>query len=160
MHLTQWPTAVPFRSPPSCGFFRFCPGSFQISIIAKIAGPGRKRHSSDPDPSSGSDSGDGQPVSAKCLKMSSDGGSDAVGRRGASQPRRGHGREPGPDLTSWSSKKKQKDRANQESREAKRAVAVLDGVIAEVKRGQLTHSCRSPNVQLIRPKGKKLLDLV
>uniref|UniRef100_H3C642 ubiquitinyl hydrolase 1 n=1 Tax=Tetraodon nigroviridis TaxID=99883 RepID=H3C642_TETNG len=33
-----------------------------------------------------------------------------------------------------SSKKKQKDRANQESREAKRAVAVVDAVIAEVRK--------------------------
>ncbi|CAF93184.1 unnamed protein product, partial [Tetraodon nigroviridis] len=118
---------------------RFCSGSFQISIIAKIAGPGRKRRNSDPDPSSGSDSGDGQPVSAKCLKMSSDGGNSALGgdaaaHRGGSQQRRGHGREAASDLSSCSSKKKQKDRANQESREAKRAVAVVDAVIAEVRK--------------------------
>lgn len=123
----------------------FCSGSFQTSIIAKIAGPGRKRHNSDPDPSSGSDSGDGQPVSAKCLKMSSSGasgvaGSDAVGRRGGSQQRRGSGRETSSDLSSSTSKKKQKDKANQESREAKRAAAVVDGVIAEVKRGK--EDCR------------------
>lgn len=72
--------------------------------------------------------------------MSSDGGNsavgrDAVGHRGGSQQRRGSGREAGSDLSSCSSKKKQKDRANQESREAKRAVAVVDGVIAEVKKG-------------------------
>lgn len=73
--------------------------------------------------------------------MSSDGGNstvgrDAVGHRGGSQQRRGSGREAGSDLSSCSSKKKQKDRANQESREAKRAVAVVDGVIAEVKKGK------------------------
>lgn len=116
-------------------FSRFCSGSVQISIIAKIAGPGRKRHNSDPDPSSGSDSGDGQPVSAKCLKMSGEGGGSAVGRHGGSQQRRGNGREAAPDASSCTSKKKQKDRANQESREAKRAVAVVDGVITEVKKG-------------------------
>lgn len=103
------------------------------SIIAKIAGPGRKRHTSDSDPSSGSDSGDGRPVSAKCLKMASSGvaGSETVGRR------RG-GRDNSSDLPSSTSKKKQKDRANQESREAKRAAAAaaVDGVIAEVKRGK------------------------
>lgn len=74
--------------------------------------------------------------------MSSDGGkssvgSDAVGQRGGSQQRRGPGREMGSEL-SCSSKKKQKDRANQESREAKRAVAVVDGVIAEVKKGDIS----------------------
>lgn len=78
--------------------------------------------------------------------MSSDGGnhavgSDAVGRRGGSQQRRGNGRDSASDLSSCSSKKKQKDRANQESREAKRAVAVVDGVVAEVKKGnfKITH---------------------
>lgn len=73
--------------------------------------------------------------------MSSDGGngavgSDAAGHRGGSQQRRGQGRETGSDLSSCSSKKKQKDRANQESREAKRAVAVVDGVTAQVKKGK------------------------
>lgn len=131
-----------FQIPSLLRLSRFCSGSFQISIIAKIAGPGRKRRNSDPDPSSGSDSGDGQPVSAKCLKMSSDGGNSALGgdaaaHRGGSQQRRGHGREAASDLSSCSSKKKQKDRANQESREAKRAVAVVDAVIAEVRKGNL-----------------------
>lgn len=63
-------------------------------------------------------------------------GSDAVARRGGSQQRRGSGRENSSDLSSSTSKKKQKDKANQESREAKRAAAVVDGVIAEVKRGK------------------------
>uniref|UniRef100_A0A3Q3A4N1 ubiquitinyl hydrolase 1 n=1 Tax=Kryptolebias marmoratus TaxID=37003 RepID=A0A3Q3A4N1_KRYMA len=47
-------------------------------------------------------------------------GSETVGRRGGAQQRGGSGRENGSDLTSSTSKKKQKDRANQESREAKR----------------------------------------
>lgn len=73
--------------------------------------------------------------------MSSDGGkssvgSDAVGQRGGSQ-QRPTGGEMGSEL-SCSSKKKQKDRANQESREAKRTVAVVDGVIAEVKKGDIS----------------------
>lgn len=113
-------------------------------IIAKIAGPGRKRHTSDSDPSSGSDSNDGRPVSAKCLKMASSGGSslagnETVGRRGGAQHRRGSGRANSSDLSTSTSKKKQKDRANQESREAKRAAAAAaaaDGVIAEVKKGK------------------------
>lgn len=63
-------------------------------------------------------------------------GSDAVGRRGGSQQRRSSGRENSSDLSSSTSKKKQKDKANQESREAKRAAAVVEGVIAEVKRGK------------------------
>lgn len=67
--------------------------------------------------------------------MSSDGGNGAVGRHGGSHHRRGNGRETGFDQSSCASKKKQKDRANQESREAKRAVAVVDGVIAEIKKG-------------------------
>ncbi|XP_017266836.1 ubiquitin carboxyl-terminal hydrolase 19 isoform X2 [Kryptolebias marmoratus] len=65
-------------------------------------------------------------------------GSETVGRRGGAQQRGGSGRENGSDLTSSTSKKKQKDRANQESREAKRAAAaasaVVDGVLAEVKK--------------------------
>lgn len=82
--------------------------------------------------------------------MSSNGGnsmldSDATNRHGGSQQRRGNGRETGSDLPSCTSKKKQKDRANQESREAKRAVAVVDGVIAEVKKGNnnftFSHLC-------------------
>ncbi|XP_012778509.2 ubiquitin carboxyl-terminal hydrolase 19 isoform X1 [Maylandia zebra] len=60
-------------------------------------------------------------------------GSEAVGHRGGAQQRGGSSRENGSDLPSSTSKKKQKDRANQESREAKRAAAV-DGVIAEVKK--------------------------
>lgn len=67
--------------------------------------------------------------------MSSDGGNGAVGRHGGSHQRRGNGRETGLDQSSCASKKKQKDRANQESREAKRVVAVVDGVIAEIKKG-------------------------
>ncbi|MEQ2183073.1 hypothetical protein GOODEAATRI_028898 [Goodea atripinnis] len=113
------------------------------SIIAKIAGPGRKRQTSDPDPSSGSDSGDGRPVSAKCLKMASSGGngvagSETLGRRSGTQQRRGSGSE----QTASTSKKKQKDKVNQESREAKRAAAAaanaaVDGVLAEVKKGKM-----------------------
>ncbi|CAG6021029.1 unnamed protein product [Menidia menidia] len=111
------------------------------SIVAKIAGPGRKRHTSDPDPSSGSDSGDGRPVSAKCLKMASSGGGEAPGRRGGAQQRGGGG---GSDPASSTSKKKQKDRANQESREAKRAAAAVDGVLAEVKKVGRTRSRPPP----------------
>lgn len=70
--------------------------------------------------------------------MSSNGGNGAMGRHGGSHQRRGNGREAGSDLSSCSSKKKQKDRANQESREAKRTVAVVDGVIAEIKKGNVT----------------------
>ncbi|XP_013871731.1 ubiquitin carboxyl-terminal hydrolase 19 isoform X2 [Austrofundulus limnaeus] len=66
------------------------------------------------------------------------GGSETVGRRGGAQQRGGGGRENSSELTSSSSKKKQKDRYNQESREAKRAgaaaSAVVDGVLAEVKK--------------------------
>ncbi|MEQ2204043.1 hypothetical protein XENOCAPTIV_007027 [Xenoophorus captivus] len=118
------------------------------SIIAKIAGPGRKRHTSDPDPSSGSDSGDGRPVSAKCLKMASSGGngvagSETLGRRSGTQQRRGSGSE----HTASTSKKKQKDKVNQESREAKRAAAAaanaaVDGVLAEVKKDGRQWSCQ------------------
>uniref|UniRef100_A0A674NRL2 ubiquitinyl hydrolase 1 n=1 Tax=Takifugu rubripes TaxID=31033 RepID=A0A674NRL2_TAKRU len=57
-----------------------------------------------------------------------------MGRHGGSHQRRGNGREAGSDLSSCTSKKKQKDRANQESREAKRTVAVVDGVTAEIKK--------------------------
>eukprot|EP00066_Takifugu_rubripes_P029655 XP_011618921.1 PREDICTED: ubiquitin carboxyl-terminal hydrolase 19 isoform X2 [Takifugu rubripes] len=66
--------------------------------------------------------------------MSSNGGNGAMGRHGGSHQRRGNGREAGSDLSSCTSKKKQKDRANQESREAKRTVAVVDGVTAEIKK--------------------------
>lgn len=84
--------------------------------------------------------------------MSSDGGnSDAAGRRGGSQQRRGHGRETGSDLSSCSSKKKQKDRANQESREAKRAVALVEGVgIAEVRKGKETHVYTCSSISLLK----------
>lgn len=64
-----------------------------------------------------------------------------VGRRGGGQHRGGGGRENSTDLSSSTSKKKQKDRANQESREAKRAAAAVDGVIAEVKKGELDRLC-------------------
>lgn len=67
-------------------------------------------------------------------------GSETVGRHGGAQQRGGNGRENGSELTPSTSKKKQKDRANQESREAKRvaaaASAVVDGVLAEVKKGK------------------------
>ncbi|XP_037540956.1 ubiquitin carboxyl-terminal hydrolase 19 [Nematolebias whitei] len=75
--------------------------------------------------------------------MASSGGSDVagsetVGRHSGAQQRGGSGRENGSDLTPSTSKKKQKDKANQESREAKRvaaaASAVVDGVLAEVKK--------------------------
>ncbi|KAM4562781.1 ubiquitin carboxyl-terminal hydrolase 19 isoform 1-T1 [Odontesthes bonariensis] len=67
--------------------------------------------------------------------MASSGGSESVGRRGGAQQRGASGRENGSELASSTSKKKQKDRANQESREAKRAaVAAVDGVLAEVKK--------------------------
>uniref|UniRef100_A0A3P9D6M0 ubiquitinyl hydrolase 1 n=1 Tax=Maylandia zebra TaxID=106582 RepID=A0A3P9D6M0_9CICH len=52
-------------------------------------------------------------------------GSEAVGHRGGAQQRGGSSRENGSDLPSSTSKKKQKDRANQESREAKRAAFLL-----------------------------------
>ncbi|KAM9343659.1 ubiquitin carboxyl-terminal hydrolase 19 isoform 2-T2 [Pholidichthys leucotaenia] len=66
--------------------------------------------------------------------MASNGGSEMVGRRSGTQQRGGSGRENGSDLPSSTSKKKQKDRANQESREAKRAAAAADGVIPEAKK--------------------------
>ncbi|KPP76482.1 ubiquitin carboxyl-terminal hydrolase 19-like [Scleropages formosus] len=78
----------------------FCPAKF-----AKIAGPGRKRHTPEPDPNS--DTGAGQPVSSKWLKMASS--AEVSGRRRA--PR---------GTEDSASKKKQKDKANQESKEAKR----------------------------------------
>lgn len=68
--------------------------------------------------------------------MSSGSGGETVGRRsGGHQRSGGGGRENSTDLATSTSKKKQKDRANQESREAKRAA--VDGVIAEVKKGEL-----------------------
>uniref|UniRef100_A0A1A7YXQ2 ubiquitinyl hydrolase 1 n=1 Tax=Iconisemion striatum TaxID=60296 RepID=A0A1A7YXQ2_9TELE len=75
--------------------------------------------------------------------MASSGGSgvaggETVGRHDAAQQRGGGGRENASDLAPSTSKKKQKDRANQESREAKRAAAAanaaVDGVLAEVKK--------------------------
>lgn len=78
--------------------------------------------------------------------MSSGSGGETVGRRGGGHHRGGGSggggggggaRENSTDLSSSTSKKKQKDRANQESREAKRAAAAVDGVIAEVKKGEL-----------------------
>lgn len=76
--------------------------------------------------------------------MSSGSGGETVGRRGGGHQRGGGcggggggGRENSTDLATSTSKKKQKDRANQESREAKRAAAAVDGVIAEVKKGEL-----------------------
>lgn len=69
--------------------------------VAKIAGPGRKRRS--PDPDAVADPG-ALWLSTKRLKMS--GGASATG------PRRGP-----PGLEEATSKKKQKDRANQESKD-------------------------------------------
>lgn len=69
--------------------------------VAKIAGPGRKRRS--PDPDAVADPG-ALWLSTKRLKMS--GGTSATG------PRRGP-----PGLEDATSKKKQKDRANQESKD-------------------------------------------
>lgn len=69
--------------------------------VAKIAGPGRKRRS--PDPDAVTDPG-ALWLSTKRLKMS--GGASATG------PRRGP-----PGLEEATSKKKQKDRANQESKD-------------------------------------------
>ncbi|XP_028308441.1 ubiquitin carboxyl-terminal hydrolase 19 isoform X2 [Gouania willdenowi] len=63
--------------------------------------------------------------------MASNGGREAVGCRSGAQHR--GGRENSSDVPSNSNKKKQKDRANQESREAKRA-ATAGGVLAEVKK--------------------------
>ncbi|MED6270021.1 hypothetical protein CHARACLAT_005576 [Characodon lateralis] len=62
-------------------------------------------------------------------------GSETLGRRSGTQQRRGSGSE----QTASTSKKKQKDKVNQESREAKRAAAAaanaaVDGVLAEVKK--------------------------
>lgn len=80
--------------------------------------------------------------------MASSGGNgvasrETVGHRGGAQQRGGSGKENGSDLSSSTSKKKQKDRANQESREAKRAAtaAATDGVIAEVKKGKNSEKC-------------------
>lgn len=97
----------------------FSSESTLTSNAAKIAGPGRKRHNSDPDPcgsssGSGSEVGDGRPVGGKWLKMasSSTGPSESGRRRG----------QRGTDDTAGTSKK-QKERANQESKEAKRTVS-------------------------------------
>lgn len=76
--------------------WRICP-----QRVAKIAGPGRKRRS--PDPDAVADPG-ALWLSTKRLKMS--GGASATG------PRRGP-----PGLEEATSKKKQKDRANQESKD-------------------------------------------
>ncbi|XP_043407949.1 ubiquitin carboxyl-terminal hydrolase 19 isoform X3 [Chelonia mydas] len=78
---------------------RVCP-----QRVAKIAGPGRKRRT--PDPDSITDPG-GPFVSSKRLKMSSS--TNAPGQRRASR-----------GLEDATNKKKQKDRANQESKEGER----------------------------------------
>lgn len=142
--------------PPAPNPSWFCSGRVQTHTIAKIAGPGRKRHTSDPDPSSGSDSSDGQPVCAKCLKMASSSSSSAAGgetaghRGGAQQQQRGgSGRDGGTGLPSSTSKKKQKDRANQESREAKRAA----GANAEPKKGKQNWS----SIEKQRLLGEKII---
>jgi len=121
------------------------PGEFSGRTTAKIAGSGRKRHTSDPEPCS--ERRDGQPLGAKCLKMASSSG-ETVGQRGggggpSQQHQRGAdraGERAGVELSSSSSsntsKKKQKERANQESREAKRAAVGAGGVIAEAKKGE------------------------
>ncbi|TSM04853.1 Laminin subunit beta-2 [Bagarius yarrelli] len=107
----------------TCHTTRFCSGS---SNTAKIAGPGRKRRSSDSDPSeSGSGDGsevrDSRPVSGKWLKMASSSSSSfALGEASRRRVQRGA------EESSSSSKKKQKDRANQESREAKRAATAAN----------------------------------
>ncbi|XP_041859245.1 ubiquitin carboxyl-terminal hydrolase 19 isoform X2 [Melanotaenia boesemani] len=66
--------------------------------------------------------------------MASSGSSEIVGRRSGAQQRGGNGRENNSEPSFSTSKKKQKDKANQESREAKRAAATVDGVLAEVKK--------------------------
>lgn len=108
----------------------FSSGSALTWNAAKIAGPGRKRHSSDPDPcgsssGSGSEVGDGRPISGKWLKMasSSTGPSESGRRRG----------QRGPDDAVSASKKKQKDKVNQESKEAKRAAS---GISTESRKGK------------------------
>ncbi|KAF7210383.1 ubiquitin carboxyl-terminal hydrolase 19 isoform X2 [Nothobranchius furzeri] len=65
-------------------------------------------------------------------------GGETAGHHDGAQRKGGGGRENASDLAPSTSKKKQKDRANQESREAKRAAAAanasVDGVLAEVKK--------------------------
>ncbi|KAJ3586832.1 hypothetical protein NHX12_013224 [Muraenolepis orangiensis] len=121
--------------------------------IAKIAGPGRKRHTSDPEPCS--ERRDGRPLGAKCLKMAS-GGGDTGGRGGGGGPAQRHqrggeraGERGGVELSS-SSKKKQKDRANQESREAKRAAAGAGGAMAEAKRDVFVDWKQNANEVIVR----------
>ncbi|XP_056158085.1 ubiquitin carboxyl-terminal hydrolase 19 [Lampris incognitus] len=73
-------------------------------------------------------------------------GSETVGRRsGTQQQRRGSGPDNRADMSS--SKKKQKDRANQESREAKRAAA---GVIAEAKKDVFVDWKQNANEVIVR----------
>ncbi|KAG7265985.1 hypothetical protein CRUP_012645 [Coryphaenoides rupestris] len=137
-------------------------GKFSGRTTAKIAGPGRKRHTSDPEPCS--ERRDGQPLGAKCLKMASSGG-ETVGRRGggggpSQQHQRGGdraGERGGVELSSSSSssssntsKKKQKERANQESREAKRAAVGAGGVIAEAKKDVFVDWKQNANEVIVR----------
>lgn len=131
-----WHDYCPLSSIP-----RFYFGSVQTRNAAKIAGPGRKRHSSEPDPSesscaSGSEVADSRHISGKCLKMASSGTASSEADRRRAQR--------GSDDSTSTSKKKQKDRANQESREAKRAAAVSN---TEAKKGELTVPCCVLNVK-------------
>ena len=105
----------------------------QTRHVAKMAGPRRKSETTDPDPSCGG-GGEGSPRGAKGLKMASReegtrlGGGDQQGAL---------------DGSSTTSRKKQKDRANQESREVKRAVAagVVVGGNGDAKRGTCCGVC-------------------
>lgn len=122
---TQWPLSCSGLQhiPILCWF---CVGRRNA---AKIAGPGRKRRSSDSDPSEsgsagGSEVRNSRPVSGKWLKMASS-SSSASGPASRRRAQRG--------AEESSSKKKQKDRANQESREAKRAATAAS---LDTKKGE------------------------
>lgn len=90
--------------------------------------------------------------------MASSGGSssvasDTTGCRSGAQQRGGGCRDNGMDVSSSTSKKKQKDRANQESREAKRAVAsaaMADRIIAEVKKDVFVDWKQNVNDVIVR----------
>ncbi|XP_034028051.1 ubiquitin carboxyl-terminal hydrolase 19 isoform X2 [Thalassophryne amazonica] len=88
--------------------------------------------------------------------MASSGGSSAAGNEvvghcgGAQhQQRGGPGRDNGTELISNTSKKKQKDKANQESREAKR-VAAGEGLIADVKKDVFMDWKQNANEVIVR----------
>ncbi|XP_027026509.2 ubiquitin carboxyl-terminal hydrolase 19 isoform X4 [Tachysurus fulvidraco] len=117
--LNVWGGGLPEMLFCSASTTRFCDGS---SNAAKIAGPSRKRRSSDSDPSESGSAGGSEvrgsrPVSGKWLKMASS-SSSASGQTSRRRAQRG--------AEESSSKKKQKDRANQESREAKRAATAAN----------------------------------